>query len=147
MKGPLFLALALVLLLLTLAACKKAAAPVATPTAAPKATTAPTAAATSTSPAPTPTVRPTTAPSTATPTVPPTPTAVLKTGDHAVLGKIVTDPTGRTLYRFDRDTPGVSTCTGPCLATWPPLAAPAGGITGVSEIGRASCRERVYVLV
>jgi predicted lipoprotein with Yx(FWY)xxD motif len=31
-----------------------------------------------------------------------------------------------TLYTFDSDTPGVSTCVDGCLATWPALYAPAG---------------------
>ena len=38
------------------------------------------------------------------------------------LGTIVTDGTGRTLYKFDKDTRGASTsaCTGACLSLWPP---------------------------
>jgi predicted lipoprotein with Yx(FWY)xxD motif len=38
---------------------------------------------------------------------------------------ILTDPRGMTLYTFDSDPAGRSTCNGPCAANWPPLAAPA----------------------
>jgi predicted lipoprotein with Yx(FWY)xxD motif len=53
------------------------------------------------------------------------------------LGTIVVDNAGRTLYRFDKDTPGSgsSACNGACAAAWPPdlvqgapVAAP--GVTG-----------------
>lgn len=40
---------------------------------------------------------------------------------HPVLGPILTDGAGRTLYIFTRDEPDKSNCTGPCLAAWPPL--------------------------
>ncbi|MEU8510957.1 hypothetical protein AB0C76_05110 [Kitasatospora sp. NPDC048722] len=45
--------------------------------------------------------------------------------NSAALGPIVTDSTGRTLYRFDKDTakPSASTCTDACAAKWPPLTA------------------------
>ena len=36
------------------------------------------------------------------------------------LGKIAVDRTGRTLYLFEADKNGKSTCSGPCAATWPP---------------------------
>jgi predicted lipoprotein with Yx(FWY)xxD motif len=39
------------------------------------------------------------------------------------LGGIVTDGTGRTLYRFDKDTarPSKSNCDGDCATAWPPV--------------------------
>lgn len=40
------------------------------------------------------------------------------------MGAVVTDGTGRTLYRFDKDQAKPepkSNCTGPCEQTWPPL--------------------------
>jgi predicted lipoprotein with Yx(FWY)xxD motif len=42
---------------------------------------------------------------------------------HSSLGSIVIDGAGRTLYLFTKDTKGSgkSSCTGECLATWPPL--------------------------
>ncbi len=44
-------------------------------------------------------------------------------------GTFLTDGTGRTLYFFSKDSPGVSSCTGACIAKWPafataPLVAP-----------------------
>ncbi|WP_432092770.1 SCO0930 family lipoprotein [Streptomyces sp. bgisy100] len=43
----------------------------------------------------------------------------------AKLGPIVTDGEGRTLYRFDKDTPdpAKSNCDGDCAKTWPPVPA------------------------
>jgi predicted lipoprotein with Yx(FWY)xxD motif len=32
---------------------------------------------------------------------------------------------GRPLYTYDKDTAGTSACTGPCVASWPPLTADA----------------------
>jgi predicted lipoprotein with Yx(FWY)xxD motif len=45
------------------------------------------------------------------------------------LGFYLTDTSGKTLYFFTKDTPGVSTCTGTCLGLWPafnaePVTAP-----------------------
>jgi predicted lipoprotein with Yx(FWY)xxD motif len=37
----------------------------------------------------------------------------------AKLGSILTDPAGRTLYWYTKDTPGVSNCSGGCLTAWP----------------------------
>ena len=36
-------------------------------------------------------------------------------------GDILIGPNGLTLYIFDRDTEGVSNCSGGCLNAWPPL--------------------------
>jgi predicted lipoprotein with Yx(FWY)xxD motif len=65
--------------------------------------------------------------------------AVLATAESD-LGTIVVDADGRTVYVFDKDTPGSgeSSCTGDCLAAWPPVTtdsdSPAAeGVTG--EIG------------
>ncbi|MDQ2848193.1 MAG: hypothetical protein M3Y77_17990 [Actinomycetota bacterium] len=61
--------------------------------------------------------------------------AGLKIGQSS-LGNIVVDGAGMSLYLFTKDTKGSgkSSCTGQCLATWPPLVAagtPTGdGITG-----------------
>ena len=35
----------------------------------------------------------------------------------------LTNAAGMTLYTFDRDTGGKSTCNGPCATNWPPLMA------------------------
>lgn len=37
------------------------------------------------------------------------------------LGRILVDPTGRTLYAFTNDVAAESTCTGTCAEAWPPL--------------------------
>lgn len=46
------------------------------------------------------------------------------------LGKILVDSRGRTLYLFEKDTGGKSSCSGSCAVNWPPLLAtgrPTGG--------------------
>lgn len=69
------------------------------------------------------------APTTASPT---TTTASSAAGEPTVatadssLGTIFVDAEGMTLYTFDPDTDGVSTCTGGCATTWPPLLLPRG---------------------
>ena len=37
------------------------------------------------------------------------------------LGRILVDGQGRTLYLFEKDAKGLSSCTGACAAYWPPL--------------------------
>jgi predicted lipoprotein with Yx(FWY)xxD motif len=51
-------------------------------------------------------------------------TAPAKSADTAK-GKALVDDKGMTLYIFDRDTAGKSTCNGPCATNWPPLTAAA----------------------
>lgn len=46
--------------------------------------------------------------------------AQVRTADNQ-LGTILVDGTGRTLYRFTRDTGDVSTCEATCAGKWPPL--------------------------
>jgi predicted lipoprotein with Yx(FWY)xxD motif len=48
--------------------------------------------------------------------------AVVAIGDTA-LGAILVDSEGMTLYLFENDTDGVSTCSGGCADTWPALVA------------------------
>ncbi len=52
--------------------------------------------------------------------------ALLKTADHATLGKIVVDGAGLTVYTWDRDTTSTSGCTGGCAGTWPAVLVPDG---------------------
>jgi len=52
----------------------------------------------------------------------------------AKLGAILTDSSGKTLYRFDRDDMGVSNCTGNCVQTWPPLLLASGAPAGPADI-------------
>jgi predicted lipoprotein with Yx(FWY)xxD motif len=40
-------------------------------------------------------------------------------------GAILTTPEGRTVYTFDKDSPGVSSCYGGCAEEWPPVTASA----------------------
>jgi predicted lipoprotein with Yx(FWY)xxD motif len=37
------------------------------------------------------------------------------------LGKVLADQRGRTLYLFEKDTRGMSACSGSCVSFWPPL--------------------------
>jgi predicted lipoprotein with Yx(FWY)xxD motif len=53
---------------------------------------------------------------------------------HPDHGNILVGPNGMTLYRFARDEPGVSNCTGGCLAAWPPLLV---GFTPLADEGVA----------
>jgi predicted lipoprotein with Yx(FWY)xxD motif len=56
------------------------------------------------------------------------------------LGKILVDSKGMTLYMFEPDNKGPSTCTDKCLAAWPSLAGPVTAGTGVdaSMLGTAT---------
>ena len=56
------------------------------------------------------------------------------------LGRILVDTRGRTLYLFEKDKHGKSTCTGQCATFWPPLitAAKPSAAAGV----RRRCSER-----
>ena len=55
--------------------------------------------------------------------------ATVSTGTSK-LGKILVDSRGRTLYLFEKDAHGHSTCAGTCAAYWPPLLTPAGPTAG-----------------
>ncbi|MFB4300262.1 hypothetical protein [Actinomadura sp. NTSP31] len=44
--------------------------------------------------------------------------ATAKTGN---LGQILVDGQGRTVYLFEKDTGGKSSCSGACAAVWPPV--------------------------
>ena len=54
------------------------------------------------------------------------------------LGKVVVDSGGRTVYVFDKDTPGsgTSACTAACLTKWPPVPAPSGKLTADGVTGK-----------
>ena len=41
------------------------------------------------------------------------------------LGTILVNPNGMTMYTYDKDQSGVSTCTGKCAEHWPPVKASA----------------------
>ena len=46
----------------------------------------------------------------------------LVVAEHAELGAILVDGEGATVYVFTNDEPNVSSCTGGCARSWPPLA-------------------------
>jgi predicted lipoprotein with Yx(FWY)xxD motif len=51
----------------------------------------------------------------------PTKPATLKTRTAGDLGKIIVDGRSRTLYLFEKDKKGKSSCSGACAEAWPPL--------------------------
>ena len=57
------------------------------------------------------------------------------------LGRILADSRGRTLYLFENDKRGHSSCAGACATYWPPLLTrgkPTAARAAKQEIGRAS---------
>ncbi|MEU3841209.1 SCO0930 family lipoprotein [Streptomyces sp. NPDC028635] len=64
----------------------------------------------------------------------PAPAGKLSVTANPELGKVLTDASGRTLYRFDADTaePSKSTCDGDCAKVWPPV--PADDVTAGTGI-------------
>ena len=69
----------------------------------------------------------------------------VQVADNSTFGQILTDGSGKTLYMFTNDTPGVSNCSDNCATAWPPLTVAAGvtptlasGITGtLTTLARA----------
>ncbi len=61
--------------------------------------------------------------------------ATVATASNTALGTILVDSAGKTLYVFDRDTGGASSCTGNCAVTWPALVLPSGTTTPVAGSG------------
>ena len=60
----------------------------------------------------------------------------------ATLGLYLTDTSGKTLYYFTKDTSGQSSCTGTCIATWPPFSADTVTAPSVLNIGDFSSLSR-----
>ena len=56
--------------------------------------------------------------------------ALAVTSANSPLGRILVDGRGRTLYLFDKDKRGCSSCTGACTAYWPPLPAHGKPVAG-----------------
>jgi predicted lipoprotein with Yx(FWY)xxD motif len=54
------------------------------------------------------------------------------------LGPYLVDSEGMTLYLFTQDEPGVSNCSGPCLASWPPLTVEGEPTAGDGVTGELS---------
>lgn len=138
-------------------------------TSAPKAAVTTGAAPTGASPAPAAKTAPLASPSPATKTAPaalsPSPASkvgavaspasaavgALQVRDNATLGKYLTDGSGRTLYKFARDTADTSNCNDACAQTWPPAVPPASGtatagagVTGkLASFPRADGRKQI----
>jgi predicted lipoprotein with Yx(FWY)xxD motif len=49
---------------------------------------------------------------------------------HNLLGTILTDTHGRTVYLFEADSGPTSTCTGACAVDWPPLTSTGAPVVG-----------------
>ena len=64
--------------------------------------------------------------------------AMVTVSEDPMLGKILVDSKGMTLYMFDKDSSGKSNCSGDCLKNWPALTVadenavitPGAGVTG-----------------
>jgi len=70
------------------------------------------------------------------PPVGPPAAVTLGTATSPALGRVLTDPSGMTLYWLSSDPVNGSLCTGACLANWPPLLVAAGGtVSGPSDSG------------
>lgn len=67
-------------------------------------------------------------------------TTELTAATNQNLGTIVTDQSGFTLYRFEKDTtdPPASNCNGQCAETWPPALVGPSGLSGVNLDGVSS---------
>ncbi|MBI3748805.1 MAG: hypothetical protein HY262_08170 [Chloroflexi bacterium] len=71
--------------------------------------------------------------------------ATIGTATSSSFGTILTGPDGKTLYTYSGDSSGMSTCTGGCASSWPPVTVPPGrqpvagaGVTGtLSTLARA----------
>jgi predicted lipoprotein with Yx(FWY)xxD motif len=55
-------------------------------------------------------------------------------GVDTSIGKIVVDGRGMTLYIFEKDNAGTSTCTGDCAKEWPPMLT-GGQVTPGPDVG------------
>ncbi len=64
--------------------------------------------------------------------------STVSVSNNAKIGTILVDAQGMTLYRFSKDTQGVSNCTGTCAALWPPATVsgtPSAGIGVTGTLG------------
>ncbi|MFD4787258.1 SCO0930 family lipoprotein [Streptomyces sp. NPDC058459] len=74
--------------------------------------------------------------SSASPATPAAPAGKLTVATNPQLGSVLTDGSGLTLYRFDKDTaePPKTNCEGDCATTWPPVpAADANAGAGIDK--------------
>jgi predicted lipoprotein with Yx(FWY)xxD motif len=68
-----------------------------------------------------------TSPPAGTPAPPATTTIALR---NSAFGPILVDGAGRTLYLFEADRSGMSTCNADCASVWPPLLADGAPVAG-----------------
>ncbi len=69
--------------------------------------------------------------------------ATVNVTQNATLGKILTDASGKTLYKYASDQPGVSACTATCAQAWPPLTIASGApIAGTGVAGALATIQR-----
>jgi len=61
---------------------------------------------------------------------------------NATLGDFLVDSKGMTLYLYTKDTPGVSNCSGKCLAAWPALLTNGAPIAGTGVTGKLGTTTR-----
>ena len=54
--------------------------------------------------------------------------ATVSAADAGKLGKVLVDGNGMTLYYFEKDSNGKSTCDGACAQAWPPLTTDAAPV-------------------
>ena len=57
---------------------------------------------------------------------------------QTAIGKVLADPNGMTVYKYDKDASGASNCYGECAEYWPPVKAsasdkPVGDITIITR--------------
>lgn len=66
-------------------------------------------------------------------TTPPDGGVVVDVAPAGALGEVLVDGEGMTLYMFDPDMQGESTCYDECATTWPPLVGPASAGEGADD--------------
>jgi len=67
--------------------------------------------------------------------------AVLKT-EHTMLGTVLANDKGYTLYWYAKDTPATSACTGTCATYWPPVTGTLHAAPGVMLTGKLGTIKR-----
>jgi predicted lipoprotein with Yx(FWY)xxD motif len=93
----------------------------------------------------------TAAPATTTTAAKPT----VATASSAKLGTVLVDASGKTLYTFDNDSGGTSTCKDACATKWPPLVLAGGtstpvagtGVSGLTVVARPDDASKMQVAV
>jgi predicted lipoprotein with Yx(FWY)xxD motif len=73
--------------------------------------------------------------------------ASVKSAKVGSVGTVLVDAKGFTLYHYSPDHNGVSTCTGACAQTWPPLTVASGtkpsGMSGLGTTKRSDGKTQI----